>query len=120
MAYKKYIPLYHGNQYYIYDCLRQWLYPCSKTVFDFFLSHNSVSIESQKNVCQEVSDFMQMLSQISHHGQKFLFTYPMVSRDDVIESLSRVPKYFTFLCKALKPMCLWEKKIKRKCSWCIY
>ncbi len=121
MVYQKYIPLYHGNQYYIYDCLKQWLYPCSKTVFDFFLSHNSVDIESQKNVCQEVSDFMQMLSQISHHEQKFLLTYPKVSRDDVIDSLSCVPHIVLELTEKCNMACtyccygnLYKKVFKRK------
>lgn len=110
MAYQKYIPVRYSSQYYIYDCLRKWLYPCSKVIYEYFfnidqLEFSKIDFSNQEK--KEIRKFKQMLSLINEEMRKDLFIYPEIKKEDIIKSLSCVPHIVLELTESCNLDCVY-------------
>lgn len=112
MINNKYIPVHHSNQFYIFDCLNKWLYPCSKEVYSFFLNAEDIDSVEQinelsKSLDSESTWLADTFLSVEQKYDKKLYIYPEIKREDVIKSLSNVKHITLEITESCNLRCIY-------------
>lgn len=108
MIKSKYVPLKYDGLYYIYDALNRWIYPCTQTIYMLFkkLSYKQLlQLSKMDGCCTELVAFLKLLS--DNKNKYTLFSYPTFSRENVVQSLVKVPNIVLELTQKCNLSCVY-------------
>lgn len=86
-----YIPLFCNELYFITDTTNRYLYPCTKNVYENFMSCDKTQLKESAYKDGELNDFVSMLIDMENKDTHAPIDYEEITKKDVLLSLARVP-----------------------------